>query len=79
MLALVYALCLLVSTHGVFGVPLPNGVPLWAAFVIIAMEQYLAGFGQRVTVSQGAIFVACVLLFRRGLIGEIAHLLKRSL
>jgi len=25
------------------------------------------------------IFVACVLLFRRGLIGEIAHFLKRSL
>ena len=53
--------------------------PVVGAFVIIAMEQYLAGFGQWVTVIQGAIFVACVLLFRRGLIGEIAHLLKRSL
>src|SRR6202008_3685696 len=49
------------------------------AFVIIAMQQYLAGFGQWVTVIQGVIFVACVLLFRRGLIGEIAHFLKRSL
>lgn len=53
--------------------------PVVGAFVIIAMEQYLAGFGQWVTVIQGVIFVACVLLFRRGLVGEIAHLLKRSL
>src|SRR6201985_2815918 len=53
--------------------------PVVGAFVIIAMQQYLAGFGQWVTVIQGVIFVACVLLFRRGLIGEIAHFLKRSL
>jgi branched-chain amino acid transport system permease protein len=53
--------------------------PVVGAFVIIAMQQYLAGFGQWVTVIQGVIFVSCVLLFRRGLIGEIAHLLKRSL
>ena len=53
--------------------------PVVGAFVIIAMQQYLAGYGQWVTVIQGVIFVACVLLFRRGLIGEIAHLLKRSL
>jgi branched-chain amino acid transport system permease protein len=53
--------------------------PVVGAFVITAMQQYLAGFGQWVTVIQGVIFVACVLLFRRGLIGEIAHLLKRSL
>ena len=39
------------------------------------MQQYLAGFGQWVTVIQGAIFVACVLAFRRGLVGEIAHYL----
>jgi len=53
--------------------------PVVGAFVIIAMQQYLASFGQWVTVIQGAIFVACVLLFRRGLVGELAHLLKRSL
>src|ERR1700744_354359 len=53
--------------------------PVVGAFIIIAMQQYLAGFGQWVTVIQGVIFVSCVLLFRRGLIGEIAHLLKRSL
>ena len=50
--------------------------PVVGAFVIIAMQQYLAGFGQWVTVIQGVIFVACVLLFRRGIVGEIAHLLQ---
>jgi branched-chain amino acid transport system permease protein len=53
--------------------------PVVGAFIIIAMQQYLAGFGQWVTVIQGVIFVSCVLLFRRGIVGEIAHLLKRSL
>jgi branched-chain amino acid transport system permease protein len=53
--------------------------PVVGAFIIIAMQQYLAGYGQWVTVIQGVVFVSCVLLFRRGLIGEIAHLLKRSL
>jgi branched-chain amino acid transport system permease protein len=53
--------------------------PVVGAFVIIAMQQYLASFGQWVTVIQGVIFVACVLLFRRGLVGEIAHFFKRSL
>ncbi len=53
--------------------------PVVGAFVIIAMQQYLAGFGQWVTVIQGVIFVVCVLTFRRGVIGEIAHFFKRSL
>jgi branched-chain amino acid transport system permease protein len=53
--------------------------PVVGAFVIIAMQQYLAGFGQWVTVIQGAIFVICVLTFRRGVIGEIARYFKRSL
>src|SRR6201993_3878615 len=53
--------------------------PVVGAFIIIAMQQYLASFGQWVQVIQGVIFVACVLLFRRGVIGEIAHFLKRSL
>ncbi|MBI5131296.1 MAG: branched-chain amino acid ABC transporter permease [Rhodopseudomonas palustris] len=53
--------------------------PVVGAFVIIAMQQYLAGFGQWVTVIQGVIFVACVLTFRRGIVGEIGHYFKRSL
>jgi branched-chain amino acid transport system permease protein len=53
--------------------------PVVGAFVIIAMQQYLASFGQWVTVIQGVIFVACVLTFRRGVIGEIAHFFRISL
>ena len=53
--------------------------PVVGAFVIIAMQQYLAGFGQWVTVIQGVIFVVCVLTFRRGVVGEIAHYFRRSL
>jgi branched-chain amino acid transport system permease protein len=53
--------------------------PVVGAFVIIAMQQYLAGFGQWVLVIQGVIFVVCVLAFRRGIVGEIAHYTRRSL
>lgn len=53
--------------------------PVIGAFIIIAMQQYLASFGQWVLVIQGVIFVACVLTFRRGVIGEIGHYFRRSL
>ncbi|MBU6461394.1 MAG: branched-chain amino acid ABC transporter permease [Bradyrhizobium sp.] len=53
--------------------------PVVGAFIIVAMQQYLSGLGQWVTVIQGGVFVACVLTFRRGIIGEIAHYLRRSL
>ena len=53
--------------------------PVLGAFIIIAMQQYLAGFGQWVLVIQGVIFVACVLAFRRGIVGEIAKVLRRNL
>jgi len=52
--------------------------PVAGAFIIVAMQQYLASFGQWVTVIQGVIFVACVLSFRRGVVGEIAHYFRRS-
>jgi branched-chain amino acid transport system permease protein len=50
--------------------------PIVGAFLIIAMENYLAPFGQWVLVIQGAIFVVCVLVFRRGIVGELANLLR---
>jgi branched-chain amino acid transport system permease protein len=49
--------------------------PVVGAFVIVAMENYLAQMGQWVLVIQGVIFVACVLVFRRGIVGELAHVL----
>jgi branched-chain amino acid transport system permease protein len=53
--------------------------PVFGAFVIVAMQQYLSGLGQWVTVIQGSVFVVCVLTFRRGVVGEIAHYFRRSL
>jgi branched-chain amino acid transport system permease protein len=53
--------------------------PVVGAFIIITMENYLAQLGAWVTVVQGVIFVICVLTFRRGVVGEIAHLLKKPL
>ena len=46
--------------------------PVVGAFLIIALESYLAGFGEWVTVITGVIFVVCVLAFRRGIVGELA-------
>jgi branched-chain amino acid transport system permease protein len=53
--------------------------PVVGALVIVAMANYLAQLGAWVTVVQGAIFVVCVLTFRRGVVGELAHWLKRPL
>jgi len=53
--------------------------PVAGAFILIAMQNYLAQVGEWVTVIQGSIFVLCVLLFRRGVIGEIANLLRIKL
>ena len=50
--------------------------PIVGAFVILAMQYKLAFMGQWVLVIQGVIFVVCVLLFRRGIVGEIAHRLR---
>ena len=48
--------------------------PIVGAGIIITMQNYLAGFGEWVLVIQGAIFVVTVLLFRRGIVGEIMAL-----
>lgn len=53
--------------------------PVVGAAVIVSMQNYLAQLGAWVLVVQGVIFVVCVLLFRRGIVGEIGHLLKKSL
>ncbi|MBR0643921.1 branched-chain amino acid ABC transporter permease [Plastoroseomonas hellenica] len=53
--------------------------PVVGAAVIVTMQNYLAEMGAWVTVIQGGIFVACVLAFRRGILGEIAALLRVKL
>ena len=51
--------------------------PVVGAFVIVTLENYLAGFGEWVTIITGAIFVVCVLAFRRGIAGELGALLSK--
>ena len=53
--------------------------PVVGAFLIVAMQNYLASFGQWVLVIQGVIFVVCVLAFRRGIVGELASALRLKL
>lgn len=53
--------------------------PIVGAFFILTMQYKLSGFGEWVTVIQGLIFVACVLLFRRGIVGEIANIFRVKL
>jgi branched-chain amino acid transport system permease protein len=50
--------------------------PIIGAFVILTMQYKLAPVGEWVVVIQGVIFVACVLLFRRGIVGEVAHFFR---
>lgn len=51
--------------------------PVVGAFISITMENYLAELGSWVTVIQGTIFVVCVLVFRRGVVGEIVQFVNR--
>jgi branched-chain amino acid transport system permease protein len=67
--------------------------PILGAFLIVALEnklgdlgnflaetthvEWFASLGESVGIVTGFIFVACVLLFRRGIVGEIAAVLAR--
>ncbi len=53
--------------------------PVVGAFVVVGLQNYLAQLGAWVHVVQGAIFVVCVLTFRRGIVGELARILKLKL
>jgi len=53
--------------------------PLAGAFTVVTLHSKLSAIGSWVTVVIGAIFVICVLAFRRGFVGELGRLLKRSL
>ncbi|MCA1829707.1 MAG: branched-chain amino acid ABC transporter permease [Myxococcales bacterium] len=53
--------------------------PIAGAVFLTTLENYLSQLGSWVTVTEGAIFVVCVLAFRRGMFGELSRLLKRPL
>ena len=53
--------------------------PVVGAAVIVTMQNYLAQLGSWLTVVQGLVFVVCAMLFRKGVVGKIANLLKKPL
>ncbi|OLC14984.1 MAG: branched-chain amino acid ABC transporter permease [Candidatus Rokubacteria bacterium 13_1_40CM_69_27] len=53
--------------------------PVVGAFIMITLEHSLAQIGSWLTIVQGAIFVVCVLTFRRGVVGELARILRKPL
>ena len=53
--------------------------PVVGALITVTMENYLAQHGSWATIVEGCVFVVCVLTFRRGIIGELGRLLKKSL
>jgi len=50
--------------------------PVVGAFIVVTLQHVLSGIGSWVQVVIGGTFIACVLLFRRGVVGEIARKLK---
>ena len=53
--------------------------PMVGAFTVVTLHCELSSAGSWVTVIIGVTFVICVLAFRRGIVGELGRLLKRSL
>jgi len=51
--------------------------PIIGAIVVVSLQNYGANIGEWVMVITGAIFVICVLAFRRGIVGEIAVMFKK--
>ena len=68
----VLLMCLVGGLGTLFG-------PVVGAFVILAIQFSLAWMGEWVLAIQGLIFVVCVLLFRRGIVGELGHRFRVNL
>lgn len=52
--------------------------PVVGAVAVVALQFSLSGIGSWVQVVIGGVFIACVLVFRRGVIGELARILRIS-
>ena len=52
--------------------------PVVGAAFVVGLQDYLADYGSLVTIIQGVVFIACVLVFRRGIVGELSHRLRKK-
>lgn len=53
--------------------------PIVGGLAYVAMQTYLAPLGSWVTVTQGLIFVFCVMFFREGIIGRLSRIVRQPL
>ena len=53
--------------------------PIVGALVMVLMQSYLAHLGAWIVVIQGTIFIVVVMLFREGIVGVLARVLRRPL
>ncbi|HCX32981.1 MAG TPA: branched-chain amino acid ABC transporter permease [Rhodocyclaceae bacterium] len=51
--------------------------PVVGALTVVGLQNYLSGIGSWSTIATGAIFVVCVLAFRRGIVGELGAAARR--
>jgi len=51
--------------------------PIVGAGLVVTLQNYFATTGFPVTTALGATFIVCVLLFRRGIVGELRHRFAR--
>ena len=65
----------LMTLLGGLGTPIGPSV---GALLVAGLENYLAAYGSWIAVITGGVFIVCVLAFRRGIVGEIRALVKRS-
>ena len=61
------------------GVGTVLGLAVSAAVIVTLQNELADKVGPWITVIMGAIFVICVLVFRRGIVGELVSLLNRSM
>lgn len=67
----VILMTLLGGMNSVFG-------PVIGAAIVSALYYYFSAFGGWVTVIVGTVFIACVLVFRRGVVGQISHMIAAN-
>ena len=52
--------------------------PFVGALMVVTLENYLADSGLPINAVIGGIFILCILLFRRGIVGEAQAWLERA-
>lgn len=63
-------ICILGGIHTLLG-------PVVGAVLIVSMSHYLASFAEWIMIIQGTVFIVIVMLFRKGIVGEMAAWLDR--